>query len=677
MRFALQLPKLLIVCIIASLLLVSLKSFAQSKQDKRFTDSIAGALRIEKNTIRKLIDLNALCLIIKDTNADTAFMYADSGLGVAQKTRQYKYLSVFYEHKGEIYMKWGDFKNSLQQFKLSYIIASKYHSKRIMALATNGFGVVYQMQGNFALAQDFFFRALRIAEQIKDKAIITGCTINIGVIFSSEKNFDKAIIYANKTLQFNKIYPLPLYEAKAFEILGTVNDDKALHQKARTYYYRALKIYQEHKNESGMASIYSLLVATYVDDPAMQLKFCFNAKKIYDKIAPNDIYAILNIGNIGIAYDLKARAARKNGYDNAKSRRLFKKAGSYLSDGLKLAKANNVRVAVIDIVDSIASVDAAINDYKGAYTSLQYRNKINDSIYSQDNKNKIASLEGKHEIDLRDKQLLINKLEIANQHKQRWFLLGGLLTLFIISGLIYYQNMQRKRTNTTLLQLNTELDEANKVKTRFFSILNHDLRSPVASFVNFLHLQQEAPDLMDEAARSAYSKKATASAENLLNTMEDLLLWSKGQMENFKPTNRVIPVGDLFQYVKTSLNLPENILLSFEQQPGMELNIDEHYVKTIMYNLTNNAIKALGDAAGSSIVWKAWAEVDQKYLSITDNGPGAAEEAFKALYDDAAPIGIKTGLGLHIIRDLAKAINCKISVLTKPGSGSELKLMFS
>ena len=368
---------------------------------------------------------------------------------------------------------------------------------------------------------------------------------------------------------------------------------------------------------------------------------------------------------------MRARAARKNGYNNAKSLGLFQKAGFYLSDGLKLAKAHNERVAIIAIIDSLASVDAAINNYKDAFFNLQYRNKINDSIYSQENKNKIASLEGKHEIDLRDKQLLINKLEIADQKKQRWFLIAGFAILFIIAGLIYYQSIERKKTNTTLLHLNGELDEANKVKTRFFSILNHDLRSPVASFVNFLHLQREAPDLMDAAAQAAYSKKATAAAENLLNTMEDLLLWSKGQMENFKPNAREIPVALLYDYLEQAIPGSNNINISFEQQPDMKLNIDEHYVKTIMYNLTNNAVKALG--GNGTIKWRAWEEGKQKYLSITDNGPGATEEAFRALYDDSAPVGIKTALGLHIIRDLAKAIKCKISIMNI-SNGVEIRL---
>ena len=157
--------------------------------------------------------------------------------------------------------------------------------------------------------------------------------------------------------------------------------------------------------------------------------------------------------------------------------------------------------------------------------------------------------------------------------------------------------------------------------------------------------------------------------------MEDLLLWSKGQMENFKPSIREIPVTMLYDYIRQAISPGENISISFEQQPDMQLNIDEHYIKTIMYNLTNNAVKALGGKG--TIVWKAWEEGKQRYLSITDNGPGATEEAFRALYDDSAPVGIKTGLGLHIIRDLAKAIGCKISVFTTPGSGAELRLAFS
>jgi signal transduction histidine kinase len=63
-------------------------------------------------------------------------------------------------------------------------------------------------------------------------------------------------------------------------------------------------------------------------------------------------------------------------------------------------------------------------------------------------------------------------------------------------------------------------------------------------------------------------------------------------------------------------------------------------------------------------------------LSITDNGSGGNQEKFKALYDDSEVIGIKTGLGLHLIRDLATAINCKIEVSSKPDLGTTFTIVF-
>ena len=61
-------------------------------------------------------------------------------------------------------------------------------------------------------------------------------------------------------------------------------------------------------------------------------------------------------------------------------------------------------------------------------------------------------------------------------------------------------------------------------------------------------------------------------------------------------------------------------------------------------------------------------------FEITDNGKGASQEEFKALYDAKEVVGIKTGLGLHLIRDLAKAIDCEISVDSKVNEGTTITL---
>ncbi len=82
------------------------------------------------------------------------------------------------------------------------------------------------------------------------------------------------------------------------------------------------------------------------------------------------------------------------------------------------------------------------------------------------------------------------------------------------------------------------------------------------------------------------------------------------------------------------------------------------------------------DTKDPLIVWNAKKENGKSQLSITDNGPGGSVEKFKALYDDTEVVGIKTGLGLHLIRDLAKAIHCEIEIIIEERKGTTIILNF-
>jgi signal transduction histidine kinase len=301
---------------------------------------------------------------------------------------------------------------------------------------------------------------------------------------------------------------------------------------------------------------------------------------------------------------------------------------------------------------------------------------LHDSLYSQENKNKIAGLESQREIDLKEQQLQTNKLALSNAKRTRVALIAGAALLFIIGSLLFYQNRTRRKTNTTLLQLNSKLDEANKIKTRFFAILSHDLRSPIANLINFLHLQKEEPETFDKEQAGQHQQKLTATAENLLDTMEALLLWSKSQMEHFAPRQKVVPVAGLFEYIQKQL--PENrpVSISFHDPEQLSVSTDEDYLKTIMYNLTCNALNALQNTPDGKISWEAWQKDNQVMLRITDNGPGIQNEQMDALYNENAVMGIRHGLGLHVVRDLAKAIQCTVSVLPVANGGTRFILEF-
>ena len=187
-------------------------------------------------------------------------------------------------------------------------------------------------------------------------------------------------------------------------------------------------------------------------------------------------------------------------------------------------------------------------------------------------------------------------------------------------------------------------------------------------------MQKNAPDLLSAQAAEEQQKKISRSAENLLETMETMLLWSKQQMQQFKPNIQQLPVDQLFDYLEQFFSTTEHVRLEFSMQPGLTVSSDENYLKAIMQNLTSNAIKALSKTPNATIKWKAWAENGQTYISVTDNGPGLSGQQIKPLFKDEVTSNAKTGFGLHIIRDLAKAVHCSISVTNLPQGGVQFIL---
>lgn len=572
---------------------------------------------------------------------------------------------------------------SIEKNKAPEAIALNKKSLRINIAIKNENGIafnyallgrIYQLQSDFVNASKYYFKAEKIADRSNNQDVKMWIYKNLSFLFLDQENFTKALDFGFKaksiSLKMNNL------EEAAFcnGILGEIYRVKKDFANSEKYFTESYSYFKKNRNYYGIAWVLTNWSILYEADLAKCAKMEFEAQEIWDKISPNNIMSIANQFNIGYTYlDTYKQMVNTTGIKNPKAAELLN-AEKYFKKTRDLAKANNNKSWEMFCYSSIGTVDFAKNDIESYSENTTLYNKIKDSLFSQKNKNKIAELEVAKTIDVKNKELQLNKIMLAAKEKQKWYLLFGIFLLGIIGSLLFYQSRNRKKNNEKLQLLNTELDEANKAKTRFFSILNHDLRGPVASLVSFLQLQKDSPDMLDEESKKRMQDKTMLGAENLLNSMEDILQWSKSQMENFKPQPRKIYISEIFEEIKNHFSSEENILISFEDPENVWLETDENYLKTIIRNLTGNAVKALNETTNPRIIWNVWKENHHTFLSITDNGPGANQEQFKALYDEKEVSGIKSGLGLHLIRDLAKAINCKIEVKTKPDSGTTIIL---
>ena len=578
---------------------------------------------------------------IMATFSDEARELNKKSLLINLKLKDYKEVAKNYYNEASIYSRNSDFVKSIDLLQKSIELAKKEKSYLLLQKNYRALANIYCDQRNYNIALKYALEALK---------------------YSNDNNSTTENSYLNATI------------AEIYRLKGDLTTSNKIFKKAYDSFVKS-------RDSHGQAYVLTNWSLCYENDYGKLLKMELDAQEIWDNIAPENLMSVTNLGNIAYSYfDIAKSDSLQKTIKDSKIKKTKYEALSlaeiYYSRCLKIAKKKKNLDSVLYYSQSLSELQEYIGDYQNALSNLKLRNKINDSLYSQKNKNKIAKLESDKEIQIKNNQLKLNKINIENKEKQKYYFIGGLILLGIIGCLLYYQSRSRKKVNEKLSFLNNELDASNKAKTRFFSILNHDLRRPVANLVFFLQLQKESPELLDAESTKRMQDKTMAGAENLLTAMEDILQWSKSQMENFKPQPKQIYINDLFDDIKNHFSSEENIKISFENADNIMINTDENYLKTVIRNLTSNAIKALAGIENPEIILTAFSENNNKYLSISDNGKGASQEQFKALYDENEVVGIKSGLGLHLIRDLAKAIDCEVGVKSKVGVGTTFLLKF-
>jgi signal transduction histidine kinase len=543
-----------------------------------------------------------------------------------------------------------------------------------IALFDISIGSNYFHLGDHKKAMEYFIKAYKvIPDDIENLS-------NIAVVFNEQRNYERAFYYLNLAekigietdSELDQIWLLKggFYVAKKDTLNGL------------EFIKKSIEFSSRKQDFVQLAVTYNAL-GEYTKNPLKKIEYYQKSKELWEKYQPDDLFAIVN--NISIAeyyteISKNPRILSENSITKIET--LNKAEQLLLQQVVSCKKVNHSGQYLQESMKSLSLVYEAKNDFKKAYKYHKESTVLFDSLNSIEVRNKILNVEASNNIGEKNKEIKINKLSLEAKEKQKWYLLGGLGLLTIIGGLLFYQSRKRKQINTKLQVLNQnldtknlELDQANKAKTRFFSILNHDLRGPVANLIFFLQLQNESPEMLDAESSKRMQDKTMTGAENLLASMEDILQWSKSQMENFKPQPKNLSVNQLFDDTKKVFSGYLKITFEYHNPDNIEIFTDENYLKTIVRNLTSNAINIFTSTENPTIIWKAWQTNNQSFLSVTDNGPGASEEKFNALFDEAEIGSTKSGLGLHLIRDMAKAIDCEITVDSEVGVGTTFSLI--
>ena len=712
-----------------------------SQENKIINDlNIQLSKNLVQDTVRASLTLK-LSMAYYGLNPDKMLQYANESLLLSEKLNFKKGVGESYKLIGAVNYSKGNFTEAENYFTKALTVFQEIKFFKGMILCYSNLGGIKTVQNKYPEALKLYQNSIRICEKTNETKLSGFAKGNMGIIYNELKNYDLALKYFNDALETHKKANYQEGIAANLGNIGNTYFSKKEYDEALDYFRNGLKKNIEINNKTGIAREYGNIASVLMEQKKFDEAFENHSKAlIINEEIKNKKGIAVNYQRIGEYYLKQNKFAESLNYllkanDFAKQigiKDIQKESNSSLSELYeKLGKTDSSYIYFKKYIVNRDEIENENNRKQISRLEIQYEfdNKeekykikqlldqkdlnqqqlllaLNNSKLSESNKERdlvrlnflktqtelkseqiVRNAQKKQltiaekEIELKQKEIKINKISLDAKEKQKWYLVGGLLLLTIIGSLLFYQSSNRKKNNEKLQLLNrnldaknAELDEANKVKARFFGILNHDLRSPVNNLIHFLYLQKESPELLDDASKNQIESETMTSAENLLSSMEDILLWSKGQMENFKPKSENVFVSKIFNDIKNHFSSEKKLALIFENKENLEIFTDENYLKTIIRNLTGNAIKALIEIENAKIIWKAWQENNVSYLSISDNGKGAESEQFKALYNDKEVIGIQSGLGLHLIRDLAKAIDCEISIDTTIGVGTTFVL---
>jgi len=269
-----------------------------------------------------------------------------------------------------------------------------------------------------------------------------------------------------------------------------------------------------------------------------------------------------------------------------------------------------------------------------------------------------------------DKEKLQKELEYMNRNLEK-----------IVNERTQEINARREEIESQNIKIalqNKQLSETIQLKNKIFSVIAHDLRSPVVNILYMLNL------LKEDEFKEKYDSFADASiqySQQVITLLENMLVWGRGQEDKIKYTPGRHDFADI---ILTNLSIfketadKKEISVNFTQIGNSKAFFDKDLMDIIIRNLLSNAVKYTARGGRISILLKDRTMTGEGIsLKFSDNGIGIPPDKLKNLFTtseiESTP-GTEnekgTGFGLKLCHELVKINNGTMTIESNEGEGS-------
>ncbi len=514
----------------------------------------------------------------------------------------------------------GNYDKSLALAINALKLSEKLHDKLGMLEARVVFSEIYYILGNYkeTLAN------LALAEQIDNTIPTSNFTINMyisyGYVYVKLGEFDKAIGYLEKGLsKANKVEYNGL-KISLYKVLAIAHVKKGDRNKSIAYFKYSLEFARKIKNSMREQS-------TLVE-----------LSEVYSSFMP----------------------------DSA----LF-----YLKRALQIADQYKMARQQIIILDKMSLLHKQRGNIAAALELKERSAEIAEQYFYKDMSKQVVNLEAAFDLEKSNAKLRELTLKNEAQKMQRnvflYIAIGAFLVLLFTLAYIF----KTKQLNRKLSVANKELEESNEVKDKFFSIIAHDIRSPLVSTIGILELIDNKD--IDEETKSTMVTKLIGHCRNSLSILDKLLKWGQMQIKGVRINQQIFnPLLNIERNVSLLKDMAQskNIAIALKVPENLELFADPDHFDFVIRNLLANAIKFTNENGNVEV--SASSSEDKITFRVKDNGVGISEARIKKIFQLSA-MGTRgtsaeegTSLGLIICKEFVEANKGSILVESIVGEGT-------
>ena len=599
-------------------------------------DSLESLARSVPSDTTKVWLLNKLVQELREKDNNKALSYALEAERLAELMNYKGGLAGALEHQGWICYRKGDFGKSLDLSLRSLKLYEQLESGAGVARALISIGAIHFEQKQFDAAIANFKKASVTGLILNDQRIVSRCANNIAYAFAITNKLDSAEFYAEKALTIGK----------------DLND-----------YYTTAYAYRTKGDIDFLRGDYTNALKN------------FNASLKLADADNNTFIRVATLHRLGKLFKTKG--------DNST-------AIKYLEANTLIAAKYGYKEELEKTYKLLADIYGEQHDIGKAYRYQSQYISLHDSLYYQRQDQQIALMEMKFstemkeaQIDLLTKDAELKTREIERQQLWLYFTIGTLVLAVLLAVALFYINRaghkakrQVEEKNNAIQHQAEQLKKLNATKDKLFSIISHDLRSPLASLKALMELVGTPGLTQDEFVNITIVLRR--NLDSVHEDLDNLLLWAQTQLKGLQAFPESFSLKDLadekIKLFREQASL-KHLVITNQIDDSCIVWADRNHISIVMRNLIANAIKF--NPTGGRIRISS-RQIDNYYeIAVTDSGVGMSQDDIHKLFNAQTHFtrpgthkekGV--GIGLLLAKEFIENNSGSIWVSSEVGKGT-------